>query len=126
MTEKVKNNGFCDFFFFLHGAEPLNQPKFHFFFSFIGKDLDKRSHLSQQSPPSLCVCVCECAEPPSSRAGPCQGGCPAGPQVCQHPLCTPTHTHTHTSHPGCHPRFRLFCIRLLSQYSAIANSVFVC
>lgn len=77
-------------------------------FSFIGKDLEKRSHPSQQ-PLQGCVCECEWAEP--QRARPCQ--------VCQ----PSAHPHPHTSLPGCHPQFRIFCTRLSGQYSAIANCV---
>lgn len=61
MTEKVKNNGFCDFFF-LHGAEPSDQQNVTFcsfgFFSFIGKDLDKEATCHRNLFPFLCVCVC--------------------------------------------------------------------
>lgn len=133
----MKNNGFCDFFF-LHGAEPLDQQNVTFcsfgFFSFIGKDLDKEATCHSNLFPFLCVCVCVCAAEPHPSGTKLQRaehvstiGCTVGKhtRVSAHP-CAHTHTHTHLFHPGWHPLFRQFCIRLLSQYSAIANSVFVC
>lgn len=77
---------FVNFFFFFPSwsrtFKPTKISLVFFFFSFIGKDLDKRSHLSQQSLHG-CVCVCECREPLEGR------GCPGVPAP-------PAHTHPHT------------------------------
>lgn len=45
-------------FFFLHGEKTFKPTKTsHFFFSFIGKDLDKEATCHRNLFPSLCVCV---------------------------------------------------------------------
>lgn len=103
----MKNNGFCEFFFFLHGEKTFKPTKTsHFFFSFIGKDLDKEATCHRNLFPSLCVCVCECecaAEPRQSNTALQRAehvviiGCTVGKHkhVPAH-TCAYTHTRTHT------------------------------
>lgn len=88
--------------FFLHGAEPLNQPKFHILFSFIGKDLDKEATCHRNLFPFLCVCACECAAEPHQSNTELQRaehvsmiGCTVGKyELVSAHLCAHAHTHT--------------------------------
>lgn len=120
--------------FFSSWSRTFKPTKISHFFFFYRKRFRQRSHLSQKpiSIP-LCVCVRVCSRTTEPH-------CISKSRACFHDsvhsrkiqacvstsMCTRAHTHTHLFHPGWHSLFRHFCIRLLSQYSAIANSVFVC
>lgn len=119
--------------FFSSWSRTFKPTKTPHFFSFIGKDLDKEATCHRRLFPLLCVCVCVRARArsgaPRSHRGVqmAEHGSTTGRAVGTHERvsahgCAHARAHTHL-HPGWHSFFRQFCIRLLSQYSAIANCV---